>query len=180
MLGILAVAYEMPPYGWISAATRSMETRYPNRKYPRLKRKEVYTQSGAVAHVIIGTHQKQSMFLDDALAGVASSMIEELSIEKGNMLFAYCVMPDHIHILVGAAEECSVIKFVKYFKGRFASYCRRNGKGARLQRSFYDHVLRREEDVFEVARYIAGNPVRAGIAPRLGEYPHAGSLVYDL
>lgn len=42
------------------------------------------------------------------------------------------------------------------------------------QRSFYDHVLRGEEDMEEVAEYIWNNPVRAGLAEEREEYPFWG------
>ena len=89
-------------------------------------------------------------------------------------------MPDHIHLLLEASEKCSIIDFIKHVKGRFASYCRKGGKTVRLQRSFYDHVLRKEGDIYQVARYIIGNPVRAEISRSFGDYPYAGSLVFNL
>ena len=46
------------------------------------------------------------------------------------------------------------------------------------QKSYYDHVLRREDDVVVVARYIVANPVRAGLASAAGEYPFTGSFVW--
>jgi hypothetical protein len=41
-------------------------------------------------------------------------------------------------------------------------------------------VLRDEERVDVVARYILENPVRAGFVKRVLEYPFLGSLVYDV
>lgn len=46
------------------------------------------------------------------------------------------------------------------------------GSGPIWQTGFYDHALRRDEDVREVARYVVANPVRAGLAARVGAYPH--------
>ncbi|VVN18047.1 hypothetical protein PS645_04155 [Pseudomonas fluorescens] len=39
------------------------------------------------------------------------------------------------------------------------------------QRGYYDRALRRDEDIKDAARYIVMNPLRAGLAKRLGEYP---------
>jgi hypothetical protein len=41
-------------------------------------------------------------------------------------------------------------------------------------------VLRDDEVTIDVARYILGNPVRAGLAATVEEYPYVGSLVYEL
>jgi hypothetical protein len=43
-----------------------------------------------------------------------------------------------------------------------------------------DRILRDDEATTAVARYVLENPVRAGLARRVGEYPFAGSDVYDL
>ena len=45
--------------------------------------------------------------------------------------------------------------------------------------SYYDHVLRKEEDKMSIALYILGNPVRRGQLEDCRAYPYSGSLVYD-
>lgn len=44
------------------------------------------------------------------------------------------------------------------------------------QKSYYDHVLRQEEDLQAVARYIWANPVRANLVQNTNDYPYPGSL----
>ncbi len=46
------------------------------------------------------------------------------------------------------------------------------------QKSYYDHVIRREEDIAVVARYIIGNPVRARLVKSATEYPFSGSFAW--
>jgi len=48
------------------------------------------------------------------------------------------------------------------------------------QRSYFEHVLRREEDVAGVVAYILGNPVRAGLCASPEEYPLLGSDRYSI
>ena len=48
------------------------------------------------------------------------------------------------------------------------------------QPGFHERVLRNDEASPAVVRYILENPVRAGLAEQIGEYPFAGSGVYDL
>ncbi|HDS1651373.1 TPA: hypothetical protein UL921_001486 [Stenotrophomonas maltophilia] len=43
------------------------------------------------------------------------------------------------------------------------------------QPGYYDHALRSDECLHTQARYIAANPVRAGLATRIAEYPYAWS-----
>jgi len=42
-----------------------------------------------------------------------------------------------------------------------------------------DHVLRRDEDLESVRRYIRENPVRAGLVDVPEDYPFSGSLVAE-
>jgi hypothetical protein len=40
-------------------------------------------------------------------------------------------------------------------------------------------VLRSEEHTLDVVRYILANPIRAGLAKNLNEYPFSGSRVFS-
>jgi REP element-mobilizing transposase RayT len=42
------------------------------------------------------------------------------------------------------------------------------------QISYYDHVVRRDEDLAEIMRYIWNNPVRAGLTSEPADYPYSG------
>lgn len=87
--------------------------------------------------------------------------------------FAWVVMPDHIHWLFGLGEEVDLSSAIKRFKARSAqrvnSYLHR--QGALWQKAYYDHALRKDEDVQGVARYIVANPLRAGLVEHIGDYP---------
>ncbi len=92
------------------------------------------------------------------------------TIEKiGCHVFAACLMPDHIHLLVSPSGKGETISdIVKQIKGELVARLRRQFKiELRWQKSFYDHVLRSEEkkpDAFEaIKQYIYDNPERAGL-----------------
>ena len=142
-----------------------------SRKYTRLSNKDIYSVPGNTAHIIIGTDNKQPYFRVHEYAGAVAQLIIKTAGEKSIELYAYCIMPDHIHILVEASNDCSILDYVRLIKGRFSTYCRKVGWKVKLQRSFYDHLLRKEEDIEEVAKYIIGNPVRADIESLFGAYP---------
>lgn len=151
-----------------------------NRKLIRIKNKDIYSVPGNIVHVIIGMNDKKPYFNNQEYAEAITRLIINTSKEKSVNLYAYCVMPDHIHILTEASEHCSIIDYVRLIKGRFATHCRKVGWKVNLQRSFYDHLLRKEEDIEITSRYIIGNPVRAGIESSFGVYPFAGSLVFNI
>ena len=85
-------------------------------------------------------------------------------------------MPDHAHLLVeGVAESSDLRRFAKTAKqhSRWA-YARVHGR--RLwQEGYYERVLREDDDMKQLARYILENPVRAGLVGHPSEYLLCGS-----
>jgi len=90
---------------------------------------------------------------------------------------AYCLMPDHVHVLFAGLEPNSdVLHFVKAVKTKTsAPFQKKTGK-LLWQKKFYDHILRRNDSPDDVAWYIWMNPVRAGLCRRPEEYPFLGSF----
>ncbi|WP_332870924.1 MULTISPECIES: transposase, partial [unclassified Stenotrophomonas] len=88
--------------------------------------------------------------------------------------FAWVVMPDHVHWLLqlrqGTLGAC-----MQRFKSRSSRLIgQAAGSVSRLwQPSYFEHALRSDESLLKQARYIAANPVRAGLVDRLGVYPFA-------
>ena len=95
-------------------------------------------------------------------------------------IHAYCVMPDHVHILAeGTTETCHIPRFISDFKQR-TGYPYQQKLGMRLwQPRYYDHVLRRAEDIEPVAWYIWTNPVRKALCSAPQDYALSGSLTSD-
>jgi putative transposase len=114
---------------------------FKNRKYTRLKNRELYSTPGTIAHIIIGTQNKIPYFKNQDAAGNITQLIIQTAEERNIKLCAYCVMPDHIHLLFTPSNNCSVTDFVRIIKGRFSACCRNACWDIRLQRSFYDHLL---------------------------------------
>jgi putative transposase len=101
----------------------------------------------------------------------------------GNTFFAvhaYCVMPDHLHLLVGGTAATSNLQtFVTTLK-RNTAWEAKQQFGVRLwQRSFYDHIVRHENEAEMIAWYIWKNPVRQGLCEDPREYPYSGSFTVD-
>jgi REP element-mobilizing transposase RayT len=83
-------------------------------------------------------------------------------------------MPDHVHVLVTMPEGISLAAFVHDFKQRSGYELKKASGEAAWQVSYYDHILRREESVLDVARYIWDNPVKGGLAHHWLDYAYSG------
>jgi len=80
----------------------------------------------------------------------------------------FVVMPDHLHWMMELGRVKDLGRVVQALKSLVS---RRLG-GPVFQRGFYDHAVRREEDIKSLARYIVANPLRAGLVERINDYPH--------
>ena len=118
-------------------------------------------------------------FRDPAIVGVALTQLQRACDREGFDLLAYCLMPDHAHLLLAGREPTSDLRrFIKLSKQLTEHAVRRLTGEPLWQASAWDHVLRDDEDTFTVIRYLLANPVRAGLVEHPLDYPHSGSFVY--
>lgn len=90
------------------------------------------------------------------------------------IVLAYCFMPDHLHLLVQGSDRSNLIDFMKRFK-QLSGFGYKTEAGKQLwQKSYHDHIVRRDEDLEAVAQYIFENPCRAGLVDDLALYPFSG------
>ena len=149
--------------------------RYPFRKKIRLPN-AVYDQ-GHSFFVTINTYRRYPWFgLHSDLCQAAIQLLQNLSSLEALKIFAWCIMPDHIHLLV---QGGNIVDSIRLFKGRLTPIARSISAERKLwQRSFYDHAIRKEESLHDVACYIWENPVRARIADKPSNYRWSGSEVW--
>jgi len=112
---------------------------------------------------------------------IVNSVLEKLKLCCETHCFknyAYCFMPDHLHLLLTGEENSDLIKMVKQFKQLTGYYFKKDTGRSLWQKSYYDHILRKEEDVASVVRYILENPVRKTLVKHPDEYSFSGSLEF--
>ena len=127
------------------------------------------------------TDQRSEAFRDDALARLAVDQIRRTARTFSFAILAYCVMPDHAHLLLNGRSAASDLRrFTKRFKQGTGQRYAHQRKRRLWQEGYYDRVLRPEEPEALVARYIIENPVRAGLVERAIDYPYLGSDVWSL
>ena len=121
---------------------------------------------------------RRLVFRSAEIVATCLEKLREAAAKNGFEVVAYCFMPDHLHLLVRTAKSADLVAFVRLFK-QLSGYAYRRSTGdpeVLWQTSYHDHVLRREEELHAVARYIWANPVRAGLVESAEKYPYSGSL----
>ncbi len=114
-------------------------------------------------------------FRVESVARWLLTILHAEAVRHSFVLHAYCLMPDHLHLLVhGVAPDADLLQFVKTFKHKTTFlFLKHTGKTI-WQTSFYDHILRPGEEPAKVAGYIWLNPVRAHLTENPATYPYNG------
>ena len=130
--------------------------------------------------VTLCCEDRRPVFTDESLGHWLVTELLKSAAEQGFAIHAYCVMPDHVHLLVeGLIETCDLVGFISSFKQQTAFYYKKK-IGRRLwQSSYYDHILRKAVATDAVAWYIWSNPVRKGLCSAPQDYSLSGSLTLD-
>ena len=126
-----------------------------------------------VYHVTICTKNRETYFNDFECGRILVNQVKHFHHSKMVLSMAWVVMPDHFHWLFKLENTLSLSGLIKRLKARSAIDINRyqGNIGSVWQRGFYDHAVRKEENIRQVARYIIANPLREGLVESIGDYP---------
>ncbi|MEZ5347429.1 MAG: transposase [Pyrinomonadaceae bacterium] len=134
-----------------------------------------FDYSYGCSFVTIVAKDRRRFFTDKRIAKSTIETLLDLRIERKFNLYTYCLMPDHLHALIGVGESGLTLGRIC---GEFKSLSTRKfwnfHDGKLWQREFYDHVIRNEEDFVETVKYIRLNPVRAKLVESWKDWPYTG------
>jgi len=141
---------------------------------------KAYPQPGSICSLTIAVRDRLPVFADHELASATVEVLRAHSAKQGVLVYGYCVMPDHVHLILGPSERCDIVTFVGQFKNLVLRVAWGRGRqGSFWQSSFWDHFLRFDEGLKDAVEYVLANPVRRGLAKDWRGYPFAGSPVFE-
>lgn len=113
-----------------------------------------------------GIHKQQTFFCDEDFQLYLSLLKQGISRVDISIL-AYCLMPNHVHVIVVPGKEDSLGKLFGWAHGRYAQKINKKMQwfGHLWQARFYSTMM---DDAHTLAamRYVELNPVRAGLCKR--------------
>lgn len=132
-----------------------------------------YSEPYRIYHVTTVTEGRICYFKDFNCARLVIAEMRLCYEEKILQSLAWVLMPDHLHWVFQLGESVPLSEAMKSVKARSSKaanlYLGRAGQF--WQRGFYDHALRKDEDLKKVCRYIIANPLRKNIVSHIGDYP---------
>jgi putative transposase len=134
---------------------------------PRIPRASV---GGVCYHVINRGNGRQQVFHEDGDYEAFVKAIAHACIEVPMPVLAYCLMPNHFHLVVLPAADGDLSRWMHWLQN---THVRRyhqhyHGSGHIWQGRFKSFPIEQDEHLLAVLRYVERNPVRANLV-RLAE-----------
>ena len=129
-----------------------------------MARKPRKKSESQIYHIILRGNNRQDIFYNDTDRLFMLSRIEKYSEQTNIEIYAYCLMDNHIHLLVGKANP-NLSKFVQKLATSYAMYFNRKYDrcGHLFQGRFKSEPVETDEYFQTVFRYILQNPEKAHI-----------------
>jgi REP element-mobilizing transposase RayT len=158
-----------------------MQMTLPKRKLPRLKEYD-YATPGAY-FITICCHNRQCIFGNIVFSGmpgeaymqyspigeIAKQCLLNIEAHYDNVkINNWVIMPNHVHLLIHIEEQLNLSPTTKFdipnIVGKHKAAVTRSVRNSLMhsgklwQASYYDHVVRNDEDYQNIWQYISGNP----------------------
>ena len=137
------------------------------------------------------------VFRKENIKEIVCKAIAEARTAAGFLLFAYSVMPDHLHTIVGSdLKPSKVLQFINgIISRRVLQFLKDEGYQKSLEKlrhedmrrnyrySLWDHhpnakLLTSEEVFLQKVRYVHQNPIRAGLVEIAEEYRFSSARIW--
>ena len=143
---------------------------------PRQARKKSET---GIYHIMLRGINRQQIFEDAEDYEKFLQVLKECKAISEFELFAYCLMGNHVHILIKPHKEPLELIF-KRIGSRYV-YCynwKYHRTGHLFQDRYKSEPIDDENYFFAVLRYIHQNPIKAKFCKKLSDYPFSSYMAY--
>lgn len=125
-----------------------------------------------IYHIILRGINRQTIFEDDDEDAIKFlQTLKDYESKSGYEIYAYCLMGNHIHILIkegqeklGTAIKRIGVSYVYWYNSKY------DRTGHLFQGRYKSEVVENDKYLLTVLRYIHQNPLKAGITKDIEEY----------
>lgn len=132
-----------------------------------------------IYHVILRGNNKQAVFIDTTDYFKLLNVLKDCKAKDGFALYAYCLMPNHIHLLLHESDV-PIGEIIRRIASRFVTWynIRHERVGHLFQDRFKSEPVNDDSYFCTVLRYIHLNPVKAGLCTDPEDYPYSSFSQY--
>ena len=134
----------------------------------RLKR---FHQSGLTHYITFCCSHRNPGFLSPEAKQVFELALERIRRNYGLRVYAYVVMPEHVHLLVSEPTRSTLDVAIKSLKQGVARRLIAEGETHFWQKRYYDFNIRGAAQFSEKLKYIHRNPVKRGLCASPEDWP---------
>ncbi len=118
-------------------------------------------------HVTQRGNDRQTAFFGDSDYALYLSLLRYACRKSGTAVWAWCLMPNHVHLILVPSDEDGLRRALAPTHARYASEIhRREGGCGHFWQGRFRSVPMDEAHLHACLRYVELNPVRAGLAAR--------------
>jgi putative transposase len=122
-------------------------------------------------HVTARGNRREPIFFQDGDQDIYCDMLAEQARRCGVEVWAYCLMPNHVHLILRPADEEGLGRALGAAHRRWANYVNARGRWTgHLFDGRFASVAMDERHLLSAVRYVSLNPVRARLAPRAEDW----------
>lgn len=127
---------------------------------------------GACYHVTARGDRQEAIFEDDGDRLTFIDLLAKEVVQQGWLLYAFCLMGNHYHLLVETPEP-NLVKGMGRLNGVYTqSFNRRHARvGHVLQGRYKSILVDKDSYLLELCRYVVLNPVRAQMVASVEQWP---------
>lgn len=127
-------------------------------------------RGGLVYHVLNRANARMTIFDKDADYQAFENILEQSVDRVGMRLLAYCVMPNHWHLVVWPKQDGDLSRFTGWLTlthtQRWHAHRRSAGSGHVYQGRFKSFPVEDDEHLLTMSRYVERNALRAKLVKR--------------
>jgi len=132
---------------------------------------------GAYYHVTSRTNDKIRIFENRLGRKIMLIALQDAKDKFRFRLANFCVMPTHIHLLIGPSEGTSLSDIMHYIKNRSAKRwnCIHGSTDHVWGHRYFARAIKDPQEFSFIMEYIDQNPVKAGLSPAPAEWKASGA-----
>lgn len=133
-----------------------------------------------VLHILTRGNNRQRVFHDEEDYRKYLYCLKLYKEEHKFQLYHYCLMPNHVHLLLETSRKTILSKLMKQLNLSYLYHYRKRYKywGHLWQGRYKSLIVARDEYLINCGRYIEGNPVRAKMVKKPEDYPWSSYRYY--
>lgn len=126
---------------------------------------------GIPHHVTQRGNRRGRTFFEDGDYELYLDLLSDAARRNGVEIWSYCLMPNHVHIIVVPSNEDGLSRTFRYVHRHYTGYINaRLRLTGHLWQGRFSSVAMDEANFFSALRYVALNPVRARLAARAEDW----------